>query len=236
MAFKDRIKEARKKAGFSQKELAQQLDVSPQLVSFWELGKNAPNERAIYGLMHILGVDANYLYQDEMAETQKDRISDEELGVIFKIRKLNKQKKRIVTNLIDGLLDLQDEEEFPNYPYIQKPYFYSRPSAGGGNMIFDEEGSIRIRETKEAKKADFVLQVDGKSMEPKYADGDFVLVKSQDDVEIGEIGIFLVNGSAFIKQKKSDRLHSLNPSFSDIYPTESDMVRCYGKVIGKGEL
>lgn len=234
MAFKDRIKEARKKAGLTQSQLAGLLDVSPQLVSFWEKGKNSPSEQAIYGLMNVLKVDANYLYQDEMKKA--DEISQMEKGIIYKIRKLSIREQKVVTSLIDALLDLQDEEEAPVFSYIQKQYFYSRPSAGGGNMIFDEQGTIKIRETKEAKKADFVLQVDGKSMEPKFSDGDLVLVKAQDDVEIGDIGIFVVNGEAFIKQKKQDRLHSLNPAFDDIYPNESDTVRCYGKVIGKGEI
>lgn len=240
MAFKDRIKEARKRAGLSQKDLAERLNVSPQLVSFWEKGKNSPNERAIYGLMKELGVDANYLYQDEMAETSRDKITAEEMGFIYRLRELNEKEKNLVDGVINDLLDLQDNREkgsaVSNISYLQKPFGYARPSAGSGNFISDEMGEILVQDTPVARRADFVLQIDGKSMEPKLKDGDFVLVKKQDDVEDGEIGVWLVDENVYIKQRSSDGLHSLNPDYPDVELNENSSIYCYGKVIGKAEI
>lgn len=240
MAFKDRIKEARKRAGLSQKDLAERLNVSPQLVSFWEKGKNSPNERAIYGLMKELGVDANYLYQDEMAETSRDKITAEEMGFIYRLRELNEKEKNLVDGVINDLLDLQDNREkgsaVSNISYLQKPFGYARPSAGSGSFISDEMGEILVQDTPVARRADFVLQIDGKSMEPKLKDGDFVLVKKQDDVEDGEIGVWLVDENVYIKQRSSDGLHSLNPDYPDVELNENSSIYCYGKVIGKAEI
>jgi len=49
----------------------------------------------------------------------------------------------------------------------------------------------------------FALQVVGKSMEPRFAEGDVVIVKRQPDVESGDIAIVLINGDeATIKKVK----------------------------------
>jgi len=53
-------------------------------------------------------------------------------------------------------------------------------------------------------------------MEPIYYDDDIVLVKKQDAVEIGQVGIFVLDGSGFIKKYNGDRLISLNEKYDDI--------------------
>ena len=72
-------------------------------------------------------------------------------------------------------------------------------------------------------------------MEPLYNDGDILLVKAQEVVEIGEIGIFIINNESFVKKAGEDRLISINPEYDDIIIHESDRLRCVGKVIGKVE-
>ena len=69
-------------------------------------------------------------------------------------------------------------------------------------------------------------------MEPKFHDGDMVLVKEQPTVAPGEIGIFLVDGKGYIKQLGTNCLISLNPDYEDISLHEYDSVYCKGKVIG----
>ena len=79
----------------------------------------------------------------------------------------------------------------------------------------------------------FALRIKGDSMEPEFSDGDRVCVKVQPSVEFGEIGVFLVNGDAFIKKYEQNRLVSLNEAYSDIVLGSYDSVFCKGKVIGK---
>ncbi|MCR4564121.1 MAG: XRE family transcriptional regulator [Clostridiales bacterium] len=46
-----------------------------------------------------------------------------------------------------------------------------------------------------ARQGDFfALKIKGSSMEPRFAEGDIVIVKKQSDVDSGEIAIVLVNG------------------------------------------
>ena len=77
------------------------------------------------------------------------------------------------------------------------------------------------------------MRVSGDSMEPKYSNGDRLLVKRQHDVKIGEEGIFVLNNEGFVKRREVDRLVSLNPEYEDILFHDEDSIECKGKVIGK---
>ena len=50
--------------------------------------------------------------------------------------------------------------------------------------------------------------------------------------QIGEIGLFIVNGNGYIKQLQDGYLHSLNPEYDDIQLDESDTTRIVGRVLG----
>lgn len=69
-------------------------------------------------------------------------------------------------------------------------------------------------------------------MEPDFHDGQDVYVEHTPDLEIGEIGLFVVNGDGFIKQYQGDHLHSLNPEYDDIQLSEFDESRTVGRVLG----
>lgn len=92
-----------------------------------------------------------------------------------------------------------------------------------------------------ARQGDFfALQVKGDSMEPKFSDGDVVIVRKQEDVDSGDIAIVLVNGDeATIKKlQKFDGGINLVPS-NQSYPVltysykdiEQLPVRVIGKVV-----
>jgi len=72
-------------------------------------------------------------------------------------------------------------------------------------------------------------------MEPVYYDGDIVLVKEQPAIDIGQIGIYMIEGKGYIKKYGGDRLISLNAKYDDIIFSEYDdeRIRCVGKVIGR---
>lgn len=57
-----RIKEARKRKGLSQTELAHRLCLKTQSIQQWESGKTAPRNARIEELATVLGVDVGWLY------------------------------------------------------------------------------------------------------------------------------------------------------------------------------
>lgn len=65
MRFEEKIIHLRKQKGLSQEELAEQLGVSRQAVSRWELGQTLPDIPNLVQLCELFGVSADYLVKDE---------------------------------------------------------------------------------------------------------------------------------------------------------------------------
>lgn len=115
---------------------------------------------------------------------------------------------------------------------IKIPSYLQSASAGYGNWLEEaEEITITVPDTPMTRQADFAIRVSGDSMEPKYSDGDLVFVRKQDDVEVGEYGIWVVDGCAHIKKRGVDKLLSLNHQYPDVEQGEN--AYCVGKAIGK---
>ena len=66
MILADKIISLRKKAGWSQEELAEQLGVSRQSVSKWEGAQSIPDMDKLLQLSRIFGVSTDYLLKDEI--------------------------------------------------------------------------------------------------------------------------------------------------------------------------
>lgn len=107
-------------------------------------------------------------------------------------------------------------------------------SAGTGVFLTDTESvTISIPSTAQTESADFALRIKGNSMEPKYKDGDILLVEECDSVEYGELGIFILDGDGYFKKYEGDRLVSLNPDYAPILLKNFEEISCCGKVVGK---
>lgn len=66
MILADKIIELRKKSGWSQEELADQLGVSRQAVSKWESATSIPDLERIIAMSRLFGVSTDYLLKDEL--------------------------------------------------------------------------------------------------------------------------------------------------------------------------
>lgn len=69
MILADKIILLRKKAGWSQEELAEQLSVSRQSVSKWEGAQSIPDMEKIVQMSRLFGVSTDYLLKDEIEES-----------------------------------------------------------------------------------------------------------------------------------------------------------------------
>lgn len=112
---------------------------------------------------------------------------------------------------------------------------YELPVSAGVGVYLDDARSekITIPGNEKTAEADYALRISGNSMEPKYHDGDILLVQNAESVETGELGIFLLDGSGFFKAFGGDRLISLNPDYGPILLKDFSDVQCRGRVIGK---
>ena len=70
MIFADKLITLRKKAGWSQEELAEKLNVTRQSVSKWEGAQSVPDIDKILQLSCLFGVTTDYLLKDDAAEPE----------------------------------------------------------------------------------------------------------------------------------------------------------------------
>ena len=109
-------------------------------------------------------------------------------------------------------------------------------SAGMGVYLDDNHTEpLKIRHTAIAERANYAVRVSGDSMISEYYDGDIVLVETCPSVNIGEIGIFVVDGEGYIKQFGGDKLISLNSKYPDISLRTCESASCRGRVLGIAE-
>ena len=70
MTFSDKLIALRRKAGWSQEELAERLNVSRQSVSKWESAQSMPDIDKIVQLSSLFSVTTDYLLKDGQAEPE----------------------------------------------------------------------------------------------------------------------------------------------------------------------
>ncbi len=70
MIFADKLILLRKKAGWSQEELAEQMDVTRQSVSKWEGAQSIPDLEKMVRLSELFGVSTDYLLKDEIEDVE----------------------------------------------------------------------------------------------------------------------------------------------------------------------
>ncbi len=112
---------------------------------------------------------------------------------------------------------------------------YDLPVSAGPGVYLDDTTAetINVPDNEKTQVADFALRISGNSMEPKYHHGDVLLVENTDSVEIGELGIFILDGNGYFKKYGGDTLISLNPEYGDILLKEYAEAVCCGRVVGK---
>ena len=129
--------------------------------------------------------------------------------------------------------------EFPTEAesIIMKPFYIQPAAAGTGAYLFDDIPAEWINVTKNSisESSDFIIQVRGDSMLPKFHNNDKVFVKISPSIHEGEIGVFIMDGESYIKQMGRGELVSINPDYDNIKITSFSDCRCVGKVLGKIE-
>ena len=228
----EQIKKYRNIKGMTQQDIADALgESSGRVIYNWEKGIGRPDCDKLARLCDLLGVSADELIG---CKSMAQRPTATEWNTLQKYRALDEHGKEVVDYLIDS--EYRRVATMARKPKARmlKVDFYNYPaSAGTGNFLENEvPEQILVKESAEAEEADYVIPVSGDSMDPTYHDGDKVFVEKCSSVNIGEVGIFVVNGDVYIKELGNKCLISHNEKYKPIPLTENDSVYCCGKVFG----
>ena len=227
-----------KERKITQKELCQQISIAESKLSYWlTKSKSIPSEYII-PICNYLNISLSVLLTGQEKDSKNQiTLSKEEIEFIKEYRYLSDKSKSEIRNTLNHLYDIEKRIEVTKEfaaPTVQVKHSIFKVSAGMGEWLADEEwDKITILDTPQARKATFALTIEGDSMMPDFENGDIVLVKRQDAVDIGQICIYTIEGKGYIKKFGGDRLISLNDDYDDIIFKDYQNIHCQGLVIGK---
>lgn len=246
------IKQARVELGLKQVDIAQRLydyglPTIAKTVGNWEAGINVPSIYQMIAIGDILGI---YNLQD--------------LTGMKKISILNPEGEKLLSEFRDYLISTgRYKIEIPEIE-IEKEmtsvrttiYTVAAGINGSGAFIADEMFEDMDYPSEDVPaNTDFAIRISGRSMEPRFLDGQIVYVQNTQSLDLGEVGIFSYNGLTYIKkysvrmpndeeaEKWSDdegnllpitELISLNADQEKYCPIliENDSFHIFGRVLG----
>lgn len=169
---------------------------------------------------------ANYfnIKKSDLVEKQTDK----QIDILPVYNQLTDIRKHKVYSYAQQQLDEQLND---------KSSIYVVGTSAAGEPIEYGDFDSEMIQTDVPAKADKAIHIKGDSMEPKIASNSIIFYHEQPTLEIGEIGIFEINGSAVTCKKyyvdyesKKIILKSINPKYEPMYFAR-DQVRILGKVV-----
>lgn len=104
MSIGSRIKERREELGITQTQLAEMIGVTKGAIGNYETDANSPKASIMYKVFRALQCDANYLYQDEIGESESSMLPHDERNLLKMYRDLNPEGKEKLTDYADDLI------------------------------------------------------------------------------------------------------------------------------------
>ncbi|MDR1065279.1 MAG: helix-turn-helix domain-containing protein [Oscillospiraceae bacterium] len=230
MSYANILKRLRQRKGYTQEQVAKYLSrhsakaFTLKAVSHWESGTRMPAVEQFLLLCELYDV-ADIQGTFRGAGYRK----------LSKLNELGRNRVEEYISLLSGD-PLFSEAERENEHATVKPRLirlYDVPVAAGAGVFLDSDSFEEIEADGTVPEgADFAVKVSGDSMTPRFADGQVIFIKEQETLETGEIGIFGLNGDAYVKKLGRGELLSLNARYAPIPIREYDSFHVFGKVVG----
>ena len=239
METKEIIKELRKQKNLSAKEVAEGCEMSVGVYQKYESGERNLGVPALKALADFYNVSTDYLLGRTEIKAMAGGSPEEQLDVTAAEQEIIRRYTEFPENVRLLLLEtIRKLVGLPEAADVRPVIVFTRchrmkASAGAGFDLdnADEWRDIRIYDCPEAQDADFAVEVDGKSMEPDYLDGEIVFIKLADEVPVGFVGLFIHDGKGYIKERGEKCLISRNPEYENIFGE----CKTVGLVIGRAE-
>lgn len=238
--MKDQLQKLRKMKGLTQGEIAEIIGVKLSTYQKYERDVIFPPYDTLIRIADFYGVTTDYLLGREPAADPLAGldINVEQVDSDNFIKAYEKLPESVKQVFIDTMLKLSEAAaERQKEDRLISIRFFERTAVSAGTGLYDDNNEYptvkRVPDNAITRAADFCCYVSGDSMEPEFYDGDLICVKEQPSVEVGEIGIFVINNELFVKKLGTNGLISLNSEYDII--KKSPNIICQGKVLGKIE-
>ena len=225
------IKKYRMDSELGTQEFADMMGVSRGTVLHWETDVNRPSMEQIKDICETLSIPPAELFGLPMPAS----LDQNEENVIQFYRNSSEIGKRIIERNARSVCEEENaaEELKLKYSYELIPLQSTAAAAGTGCEFNDAKPEYRfVKKSDLSEEADTLIRVSGRSMEPRYRDGDFVYVRFTESADDGADVICTSADGAVIKHKIGNRLYSLNPDLPYGNKSEDDNVRIIGVVLG----
>ncbi len=255
MDYIDRIKKLKNEKKITNERLSEMTGIPLGTLSKLMAGiSDSPKLSNIVTIADVLGCSLDYIVNGTPDNDHNYTLAPEEMDFIELYRTLDSYSREVVRTVAkkeserphESVPSAAKREVRRSAKVLETPaamraagkrtvmlYDFS-VSAGTGVYLDDAQATeISVPDNERTRVADFALRISGNSMEPRYHDGDIVLVEDTDMVEDGELGIFVLDGNGYFKQFGTDRLISLNEDYGDILLRDYSEVVCCGRVVGK---
>ena len=239
----------RKQRGITQKELAKEVGITPSTMTDYMKLRSAPSFGVIQKLADFFGIkksDIDTTFKEEKSTFPSSiplpNFDPRQAILLSNYSKLNDTRKNKLLATSETLLA---EEQGKVIDISEKRAEYDdrkrislsvpgKVSAGTGYWQEDDYDTMvdfYADDIPDEKDYDTVAVVVGHSMEPKTKNGDFLFIKTKDQVDLNKIGIFQVDGENYVKKLKNDCLESLNKDYDNIPITADTDFRTIGEVV-----
>lgn len=258
VSYIDRIKQLKSERKITNDRLSEMTGIPLGTLSKILAGiSDSPKLVNIVAIADALGCTLDYLISGNPENTNNYTLSAQEIRLVESYRRLDDHGRELIVLVLDKECervlgaDTAPVTETRARVLTQPPprvstaataglgkrpiRLFDMPVAAGVGLDLDDEmiTELRIPDNAKTQDADYALRISGNSMEPKFHDGDILLVQECDSIEVGELGIFILDGAGYFKKYDGDRLLSLNPVYAPIPLRDFNDTRCAGRVIGK---
>ena len=244
----DTLKKLRTQKGLTSEELCAKIGIKGGSYRNYERNDRKPDYDTLVKLADFYGVSTDYILGRPTAQPPTDALErllteksfsalEEEL--LRKYMELPHEARQAVVRFINDATAkaLQRKNGTAPQKLLVMKRSLHKVSAGTGYDLNDSDAweTVTVKDTDDSRKADFLLEIEGDSMETTFHDGETVCVQQTPCVEVGEIGVFWVDGCGYIKELGNGCLISHNSSYDPI-PLQGTENRCIGRVLGTADV
>ena len=218
-------------------KLCSDLGLKYTTVRDWLKGITYPRIGKIELLADYFGVNKSDLIEDKTQEVKEVKIPTSPLvqKITEKVVNLSTPRKQKVLNYANEQLKEQNNKVIMIEEKLFEYRVFEKLSAGTGFSYFNDGNYDTVYYDKDLDH-DFAAWVFGDSMEPKYMNGEVVLIKETGFDYDGAVYAVDWDGQTYIKKvyKEKDglRLVSINNKYKDKFAPYEEDPRIIGKVVG----